>query len=500
MHRFRLHSFIHSVDKKPLHMMKRATARFITSQRRVLAVWTVLVLVLGGIAGVILVQANGGKVNADANCAPQIATSAASGSQNDTVGAMGAGMDSPYGVTTIHADSKLIDEFRQLNICWVRLQIDETTIQPAPGVFDWSTLDQDVAILNAAGIHIDLPLRCFGGSCFSSPTLPTPQQMAAYATAVASRYDGQHGHGRIDAIEIGNEEPDFFPPAVYGPILQAGYLAIKAVNPNILVGMYGTFRPNLRHIAAVMSAIANGYSQYLDFANFHYYAHGKDPSISTGDHPSLSAEIQTIHQILPEKPIWLTEVGWPTAPLPGMQVVSPQVQAQYLRYVMDTAASSSIVQRVFWFTLDYGNQPDAIDSAGAGPGPSPAFTAFQQYVQQRPGWTNSGVPIGSTGSPTGTPASDQFSPTAITGTPVPVVPPPQPTTPVPVASPPQPTTTPIPVVSPPTATLTPTDTPSSAGTPTPVPTGTPAPVPTDTPVPADTPTPTPTPPPMWPMP
>jgi hypothetical protein len=291
--------------------------------------------------------------------------------------------ESPYGMTTIHADHQLTQEFGQLGICWVRLQMNATDIEPAPGVFTWTQLDLAVSQMNAAGIHIDFPLRCFSANSFNAPKLPMPEQMAAYASALASRYDGQHGHGTIDAFEILNEEADFEAPGDYGPLLQAGYQAIKAANPTARVGMYGTYRPNIAHVQAVMSAIANGYSQDLDFANFHYYAHGLDPATSDAEHPSLQEVIQTMHQILPGKPIWITEVGWPTSPLPGIQAVSPQTQAQFLQEVMETARQSGVVERVFWFTLDYGNQPDSIFPPG---GPLPAFFTYQQEVAQHPSW------------------------------------------------------------------------------------------------------------------
>jgi hypothetical protein len=291
---------------------------------------------------------------------------------------------SPYGFTTIHADDQLVTDYRQLNVCWVRLQVHEDTIQTSPGVYNWGNLDAAVARLNAAGIHIDFPLECFGGSCFSQPVLPTVAQMTSYATAVATRYDGKHGHGKIDAFEIGNEEYDFFSPAAYGPLLKAGYQAIKAVYPDAPVGMYGMYRQSLTHIQAVMHAIANGYSNYLDFANFHYYAHGGDPRVSANDHPSFNEEWQTIHSILPDKPIWVTEVGWTTRPLGGtMQVVSPQTQSDYLQYVTQQAAASGVIQRIFWFTIDYGNQGDTVYPPS---GPKPAFYMLKALVQQHPRW------------------------------------------------------------------------------------------------------------------
>ena len=295
----------------------------------------------------------------------------------------GCSQQSPYGFTTINANAQLVTAYRTLNVCWVRLQVHESDIQTAPGLYDWSRLDTAVAFLNAARIHIDFPIQCFGGSCFSNPALPTVEQIAQYASALASRYDGEHGHGRIDAFEIGNEEYDFFPVSVYGPLLQAGYQAVKAVYPSAIVGTYGIYRPYLPHVLDVMHALANGYSAYFDFLNYHYYAHGGDPRISASDHPSFDAEWQAIHAVFPTKPIWVTEVGWTTRPLAGIQPVSPQTQATYLQYVSQAAAASGAVQRIFWFTIDYGNQPDTIDPPA---GPLPAYYALQSFVLQRPLW------------------------------------------------------------------------------------------------------------------
>jgi hypothetical protein len=307
--------------------------------------------------------------------------------------ANGAGMpacssQSPYGFTTPHADSRLVSLYTQLGVCWVRYQIHEAALVTSSGSYQWNRLDTVVATMNAAHIHLDVPLQCFappgGGTdaCFSHPTLPTPQQMTAFATAIATRYDGKHGHGRIDAFEIGNEEYDFFPASRYGPILQAGYQAIKAVDPSFLVGMYGTARPSLAHITAVMNAL-RPYTRDFDYANFHYYAHGGDPTISTSDHPSFAATWQLIAHLLPTKPIWCTEVGWPTAPLPGIGAVSPPIQAQYMQDVLASAAGSGVMTRLFWFTIDDGMQPDDIAPNGTA---LPAFATYRAFVAAHPLW------------------------------------------------------------------------------------------------------------------
>jgi hypothetical protein len=300
---------------------------------------------------------------------------------------------SPYGFTTINADAQLVAEYRQLHVCWLRYQLAESALQTQSGDYDWRQLDAVVAAMNAAGIHLDFPLACFqaaGYTCFGHPYEPSTTQMAAFARQLALRYDGHHGHGLIEAFEIGNEEYDYYPASSYGPILQAGYQTIKALDPQALVGMYGSFSSSLSQTRELMTTLfASGYGADMDFMNFHYYNGGNTPAVASGDHPSFELKWQTMHAIaahygFASLPIWVTEVGWTTSPLPGRLAVSPQLQAQYLLDVMTQAAHSGVITRVFWFTIDYGTQPNSIDPPT---GPLPAFYALQHFVQQHPQWT-----------------------------------------------------------------------------------------------------------------
>src|SRR5689334_19614330 len=69
--------------------------------------------------------------------------------------------NSPYGFTTINADDQLVQDYKQLNVCWVRFQIREFNIEKTPGQFDWTDLDKAVKTMNDAGIHLNVPLECF---------------------------------------------------------------------------------------------------------------------------------------------------------------------------------------------------------------------------------------------------------------------------------------------------------------------------------------------------
>jgi Glycosyl hydrolase catalytic core len=291
---------------------------------------------------------------------------------------------SPYGVTTIHADNQLLSDFHDLNIHWLRYQVIGYSI-------NWSTLDADIARLNAAGIHIDFSIHCIvGNDCWNNPPLPTPAQMASFAQQIATRYNGQPGSkGFIDAFEIGNEEFDFYQPNQYPPILQAGCRAVKAASPKALCGMYGTHLPNISHYTAVLTEIFNqGVGSSMDFMNFHYYVQGHDPAVGP---PSFDQLWQAYHSIasshgFSQLPIWVTETGWITAPLPWNPTpLSPTTQTQYLQYMFDHARNSAhAVQRIFWFTLDYGDQGDSLDRTSTGR--LPAFFTYQQYVKQYPTW------------------------------------------------------------------------------------------------------------------
>ena len=154
--------------------------------------------------------------------------------------------------------------------------------------------------------------------------------------------------------------------------------------------MYGSFSSSLGQTRDLMTTIyAAGYGSYMDFMNFHYYNGGNNPAVTVGDHPSFDLKWQTMHAIAAQygfanKPIWVTEVGWTTSPLPGRLAVSPQLQAQYLWYVMSEASNAGGIKRVFWFTIDYGNQGNSIYPTT---GPLPAFYSLQKFVQQHPHWS-----------------------------------------------------------------------------------------------------------------
>ncbi len=327
----------------------------------------------------------------------------------------------PYGFTILRRlTPETIAYLKELRITWVRYQLDWAHIEAQPGQFDWSELDSAVSLVNASGMHIDFPLQlapdwALSQTCGGKPLLPGAKEMTQYASALAQRYNGRNGHGYIDSYEIGNEEFDEHLPrnkkivasncsqvnfvSFYGPVLKAGYQAIKSQSPQALVGMAAIWWVNTPHIRSYLDWLyQNGYGDYFDYANFHYYpcagnpntAAPGNPTITDGDRPSFDLEWQTFHEIMAQygdsrKPVWVTETGWAISNINQAQrcIVSPEQQAQFMSYLLTEAAKSHVVQQLFWYTIDLKNDGMSITQFS---NKLPGFYTLQRFIQQQPLW------------------------------------------------------------------------------------------------------------------
>jgi len=384
-----------------------------------------------------------------------------------------AAMLNPYGFSVWGYQNRVTAS----GLKWVRLQRDWSSIETSPGAYNFTGLDQDVARANAAGVNATVPLQdapsfrltqvCNGVNLF-----PGPNEMSTFASIVAARYNGRNGHGYVASFEIGNEEYDGYwggswantlpcrAANYYGPVLRAGYEAVKAQSPNALVGMFGMWWVDTGHVQSYMTWLyANGYGRYMDFANFHYYP-GGNPAVTSGSTPSFDLEWSTIHAVQVAygdgaKPVWCTETGWAVSSVNqgSNPVVTLAQQSQYLQYVLDSSRNSGVMQRVFIYMIsDTGYDGMNIYTPS---GPLPSYNMLESYMAQYPAWGAAPAP---TPTPTPTPAP--------TPTPTP--------TPTPA---PTPTPTPAPTPTPtPTAAPTPTPAPTAATTaaPTPAPTASPS--------------------------
>lgn len=315
--------------------------------------------------------------------------------------------DSPYGFTSAAGiDQDLVYRYSLLHVHWVRLQLPWERIEIAPGQYNWSLLDQQVKTANRTGIHITFPIQDAPSwrikqVCMIDHTsfLPNPQDTADFAALVAKRYNGDaNSQGYIDSFEVFNEEPlhsslSCQQASYYVPVLKAVYPIIKQNSPKALVGMFGMWYTSKVYEQQFMQDMYTmGAKPYFDFANFHYYTGGKDPTQSSGDFPSFHERWQIMHNVMVanndgQKPIWVTETGFFT-----VEGWSPQKIQQYMQYELNDAMRSHIITKFFWYTINtyhslykdvskdlYPNWPDNNN-------PTPAFYTFQNFITQYPFW------------------------------------------------------------------------------------------------------------------
>jgi hypothetical protein len=109
--------------------------------------------------------------------------------------------------------TQLFADMKAEGLTWLRFQLSWCSIQlnqnDPVSAWSWGPLDDAVTQCNANGINIMYTLR--GAPTWALTTasqmattepyfLPDPTLMAAFASAVATRYNGANGHGHLDAI------------------------------------------------------------------------------------------------------------------------------------------------------------------------------------------------------------------------------------------------------------------------------------------------------------
>jgi len=269
---------------------------------------------------------------------------------------------SPYGVNDWNFTDQAMTAMKAAGISWARIMVNWNQIEPTQGSPVWnqganSNIDYYISQTQKYGISVT-------ASLFNAPSwaeqpglvLPQPDLYASFVTRFLSRYPG-----KIAAVEILNEENTGTWPdtrnrdaRLYIPILQAAYKATKAVSPSTLVTTSGMWGSPIGYLEDLYTLGGKG---YFDVVNFHYYSGENSPAAS------YSWWISNLHQITAKygegnKPIWVGEFGWSINDenRPAANIVTPQQQTDYMKYMLQASMQSGYVQRVFPYVMraDYG--------------------------------------------------------------------------------------------------------------------------------------------------
>ena len=243
---------------------------------------------------------------------------------------------------------------RAMGVRAIRLDFNWVSLEPVGAPlhdYRWGRQDREVRAIRRAGLKV-LGILDYGHPDYSraggdayrrgqKPAPPfgvgdpqyyppdDPATFARFASDVARRY-------RKDALgwEVWNEENGGWrfwepheDPAAYGRLLCASYRALKRVDPDASVAFGGLFFPPLggilgtgavKFLGQVLDAGGSAVGRCFDAVAYHPYPYPfTSPEARVRDRGSVVNAADQLRRVLrarglARKPLWNTEVGWPT--------------------------------------------------------------------------------------------------------------------------------------------------------------------------------------------
>ena len=262
---------------------------------------------------------------------------------------------------------------------------------PASPYYHWSSLDASLSAAQAAGLTpiLDIiappawaynvePGTWTGGS-------PKIADLGAFATAIATHYDGSGPAPAVHIFSVWNEpnyNKNLFPqsPTLYRSMVNAVADSVHAVNPSnlVLAGELAPFRrittdrnhaiPPLTFMRSMLclSTTTPVHRTCNTPAKFDVWTHhpysnsgpyGKAPTsggVELGDLPKMNKLLQTAERlgaIASARPVqfWVTEVGWDSNP-PNTKGVPLGLEARWVAETMYQMWKSGVTVGI-WFLL-----------------------------------------------------------------------------------------------------------------------------------------------------
>ncbi len=283
---------------------------------------------------------------------------------------------------------------RELGASWVRLVFKNDEGEPlSQSLADYDRVVDD---MRSAGIHILMILNnesCPGRPARRSfPSIDAWQQPAVWhdhinRLAERCRAVAQHFGPRVDAYQIWNEPDHPAPPMnqdgydptlhapIYGPMLKACSVAIKATTAHPKVITAGLMSGNPAYLRDVINATQG--VLHADAVAVHPYGQRPDPDWPPPDSPNpqwgfgVLTELLARYVAIAHKPLWITEIG----------TTDLRYQPEFPQRAFDTLSNQMAreVPILFWFCWSNGmvEHMGLLDHGG---NPKPAYHAFRQFA------------------------------------------------------------------------------------------------------------------------
>jgi len=317
---------------------------------------------------------------------------------------------------------------RDAGFGWVRQQIHWRDQEGPAGNYAWGELDAIVDTVNAYGLKLLI-------SIVRSPNFYTatggdgmpqdPQSLGNFVAALAEHY-----HGKVQAIEIWNEQNLAYEnggyvstedAGHYVELLKEAYTRIKAVDPGIFVvagppsstavNSAGVAISDERYYRAMYTYQNGEIRNYFDVQAVHPGGSANPPDTLWPDNPSTAQgwttdatfyfrHVEDVRKLMLEyglgdHQIWITEFGWATQnTTPGFEFgnqISYDQQAEYIVRAMRRAQEQyPWVGTMFLWNLNFGplkardgdpmNEQASFSILNGDYSPRPSYLAIQRYL------------------------------------------------------------------------------------------------------------------------
>jgi hypothetical protein len=269
-----------------------------------------------------------------------------------------ADLDAPWGVNAHLPSAAELDLIAAAGIPWVRLSAGWHLLEPVQGTVFWDVVDQAVAAARARNLHIMMTI--WGTPEWASDSgavnaVPRDSaDWAAFVTQFVTRYQDDIQHWGLWNEPNGGGGEYFAGTAAEfrTQILIPGANAAKAVDPSCKIVAAGItihtgWEDWMRGVFGAGGAAA------VDIISVHAYVLGdaddlfwiiNERAVGDDDITPLANMLEALD--LTDKPVWLTETGWPTS---GDHAFSAADQARHIHGVLWRVHQGDLIDKVFLY-------------------------------------------------------------------------------------------------------------------------------------------------------
>ncbi|HZQ10043.1 MAG TPA: beta-galactosidase [Anaerolineae bacterium] len=314
----------------------------------------------------------------------------------------------PLGVHTIRADDAILRQVHELGAQYLVQVFAWDTIEPSPGRWDWEYMDWLVRAADYYGLQVIARLDKSPAWAVEDKTAVSspPHKVSDYTEfvrRVVERYRGKIPAYIVWnepnlALEWGNQTPN---AAEYVNLLQHAAAQIRSTDPTARVIAAGLAPTNENSARArddrvfLREMYAAGAKDSFDILAAHPYAFAQSPDAPHGASDGLNfARINDLRNVMvqngdQEKPIWITEFGYPTEqPFEyENRVVGEPLQAEYLARAYDKTRDELPFVQVFTIwnivrSLPPSNEQSGYSLVRADGSLKPAFDAVKNLQKE----------------------------------------------------------------------------------------------------------------------